>query len=92
MKFEGNKCGWVKLLGRVLEKSTKVLRRLLKKIGKFRVGLNKIRLKFSREKVVVICEKLIHFSPTFFFPDKVNAKSSAFKLKFSSKKTIDEKH
>ena len=65
MKFDGNKCGRVKL-GRVLGKPVKVLRRVLKKVEKVRVGLNKIELKFSREKMLVTCEKLSHFCPTFF--------------------------
>ena len=49
MKYEDNKCGRVKLLGR--EKFGNILRRVLKKIGKVRIGLNKIKLKFSRGKM-----------------------------------------
>ena len=49
MKYEGNKCGWVKLLGR--EKFGEILRWVLKRIGKVRIGLNKIKLKFSRGKM-----------------------------------------
>ena len=37
-------------LGRVLKKSEKVLRRVLKKVGKVRVGLNKIALNLVGEK------------------------------------------
>ena len=44
----------------------KVLRRVLKKVGKVRVRLNETELKFSREKMLVACEKLSHFCPTFF--------------------------
>ena len=66
MKFEGNKCGRVRLLGRVLKKSGKTLRPVLKKVGNARVGLNKIGLKFSQGKTLVTCEKLSHFSTTFF--------------------------
>ena len=65
-KFEGNKYGRVKLLGRVLKKSGEILRRVLKKVGKVRVGLNKIELKFSRGKMLITSEKLSHLSPTFF--------------------------
>ena len=53
LKFEGNKCGRVKLLGRVLRKSGKVLRWVLKKVEKIRVGLNKNGLKSSRGKILV---------------------------------------
>ena len=67
LKFEGNKCDRVIVLGRVSKKSGKVL---LREVGKVRVGLNKIGLKFSRGKTLVTWEKLSHFSPTFF-PDKV---------------------
>ena len=61
LKFEGNKCGRVKLIGRVFC-------RVLKNVGKVR--LNKIGLKFSRGKMLVTCEKLILFSLTFFPPIK----------------------
>ena len=44
------------------------LRWVLKKVGKVRIRLNKIGLKFSPGKLLVICEKLSHFSPTFFPP------------------------
>ena len=43
------------MLGSVLKKSGKVLRWVLKKVGKIRVGLNKIGLKFSRGKILVTC-------------------------------------
>ena len=53
VKFEVNKCGRVKLFGRVLKKSGKVLCRVLKKVGKIQVGLNKTGLKFSWGKTLV---------------------------------------
>ena len=52
MKFEGKKCGGVKLLGRVLKKSGKVLLRILKKVGKVQVRLNKIE--FFPDKVLIL--------------------------------------
>ena len=66
MKFEGNKCDRVKLLGRVFRKLGKFICQVLQNVGKLPVGLNKIGLKFSQEKTLVTCEKLSHFSPAFF--------------------------
>ena len=47
-----------------------VLRRVLKNVGKVRVGLNKIGLKFREGKTLVISEKASLFVPTFP-PDKI---------------------
>ena len=71
LKFEGNKCGRVKLLGRVFKKSGKVLCRVFKKVAKVRVELNKFGLKFSWGEMLVTCGKLSHFLLTFVFPHKV---------------------
>ena len=58
-------CGWVKLLRRVFKKSRKVPRRVLKKVGKVRVGLNKIGLSLVGEK----CQsRFNHFFPTISSP------------------------
>ena len=48
------------------KKSGKVFRRVLKKVGKVRVGLVKIGLIFSWGKTLVTCEKFSLFSPMFF--------------------------
>ena len=65
LMFKGNKWGRVKLLGKVFKKSGKFLRQVLKKVGKVQVRLNKIGLQFSWGKMLVTCQKLSHFSPTF---------------------------
>ena len=78
------------MLGRVLKKSGKVLRWVLKKVGKIRVGLNKIGLKFSRGKILVTCEKLSHFSPTFF-PRYVIRKFRDCIRCYSDKRNVENK-
>ena len=73
------------MLGRVLKKSGKVLRWVLKKVGKIRVGL-----KFSRGKILVTCEKLSHFSPTFF-PRYVIRKFRGCIRCYSDKRNVENK-